>query len=97
MALGAVWTSVEGIAELEVPTVPGATVSLGVLTEDGVFHADAEIVMAGTMAGMHPGSPLSTRTPPPVLAVLLLIVVGGVWGTYGVVAYQLVRIRQEKV
>jgi hypothetical protein len=97
LALGTVWTSVEGIAELEVPTVPGATVSLGVLSEGGVLHADAEIVMAGTMAGMHPESPLSTRTAPPVLAVLLLIVVGGVWGTYGAVAYQLVRIRREKI
>jgi hypothetical protein len=42
----------------------------------------------------HQLGPLSAPTAPPALALALLVVLGGVWATYGFVVYQVVRIRR---
>ena len=57
-------------------------------------EASGEITAPGLPMRHEPG-PLSAPTAPPALALALLVVLGGVWATYGYVVYQIAHIRNR--
>ncbi|MFQ5854304.1 MAG: c-type cytochrome, partial [Anaerolineae bacterium] len=58
----------------------------------GPAKAQGKVKLRGTATLPPVISGLTSPTPPPAFAAILVVVVGGVWATYGYVVYQLVRI-----
>jgi len=96
LVLGTSSTTEDGSAELLIPATAGQTLRVSASFEGGNGLASsqfmAEIQMPGEGAAIPVGV-LSSPTPPPVLAIILLIVLGGIWLTYGAVVFQVFRIR----
>lgn len=102
-------TSVGGDLVLGIPTtiengsvivkIPPGAGTIKVTAEfeggEGLAYAAAssEIAALGQPVDYRP-RPLSSPTPPPTLALLFLLVLGGVWVTYGYVASQVMRFRR---
>ncbi len=97
LVLGAPTTIDDGNAVVKIPATGVETAKVTAMFEggNGLAYAEArsEIAAPGTPMNHRPTG-LSAPTPPPVLALALIVVVGGVWAAYGFVAYQVVRIRQ---
>jgi hypothetical protein len=98
LILGTPLTAEDGSAELIIPATAGQTLRVSASFEGGNGFASsqyqAEIKMPGE-ALTNPVGVLSSPTPPPVLAMILLVVLGGIWLTYGSVVFQVFRIRNE--
>ncbi len=91
-------TMENGSAVVKIPASAGKVVSVKAEFEggDGLAYAVAsnEIEASGQPLEYRPG-PLSSPAPPPSLALLFLILLGGIWITYGYVAYQATRFRHD--
>ncbi len=98
LILGTSLTAGDGSAELIIPATAGQTLRVSASFEGGngftSSQYQAEIKMPGE-AVANPVGVLSSPTPPPVLAIILLVVLGGIWLTYGSVVFQVFRIRNE--
>lgn len=96
LVLGTPLTAEDGSAELMIPGTPGQTLRVSASFEGGNGFASsryqAELTMPGAPAAIPLGA-LSSPTPPPVLAIVLLVVLGGIWLTYATVVFQVFRIR----
>lgn len=98
LVLGSSFTAEDGSAELAIPATAGQTLRVSASFEGGnglaASQYQAEIKMPGE-AVVNPVGVLSSPTPPPALAIILLVVLGGIWITYGGVVFQVFRIRNE--
>lgn len=100
LELGSPITTEDGTAVLNISTTPGQALQVSAAFEGGSGYGFSEYSAEITMPGepvTNPIGPLSSPTPPPVLALILLIVLGGIWITYGSVVYQVFRIRSGGV
>lgn len=92
-------TTVEnGSAVVKIPASAGKVMRVTAEFEGG----DGLAYAAASNEVEVPGQPveyrlrgLSAPAPPPTLALLFLILLGGIWITYGYVAYQALRFRQD--
>ena len=95
LEIGAPITAEDGSAVVMVPALSGQRLEVSAQFAGGgglsFVQNSAEITMSGAPSA-HPLGALSSPTPPPILALILLIVLGGIWATYGLVAYQVFRI-----
>lgn len=100
LELGSPITREDGTAVLKISAAPGQSLLISAAFEGGnglgFSEFSSEITMPGDPETTPIGS-LSSPTPPPVLALILLIVLGGIWVTYGTVVYQVFRIRSGGV
>mgnify|MGYP000280096466 CR=1 FL=1 len=98
LVLGRPTTMEDGGAVVKIPATGSEAIRVTAAFEggDGLAYAEAygEITAPGQPMAHQPG-PLAAPTAPPALALTLLIVLGGVWTTYGFVVVQLVRIRRR--
>ncbi len=96
MKVGESHTDRRGVATLAYQAAPGQVVRLeavfGGSTELQASQATASVALSAGEAPKPPGS-LITPYPPLVPTLLLILVVSGVWLTYGFVLYQLYRIK----
>jgi hypothetical protein len=99
LVLGTPTTIQNGSAVLKIPATGSETMNVTAAFEggNGLAYAEAskEIIAPGAPMEHQPGA-LSTPSAPPALALALLVVLGGVWVTYGFVVHQVVRIRQAQ-
>ncbi len=98
LMLGAPTTIENGSAALKIPATASERLRVTAAFEGGNGLAYTEATSEITVPGLpmqHLPGPLSTATAPPTLALALLVVLGGVWATYGFVVYQVVRIRRS--
>lgn len=98
LEIGAPVTVEDGSAALMIPAVGGQKLEVSALFEGGNGLSFAQNSAEFTMPGVpvvNPVGALSSPTPPPVLALVLFLVLGGIWATYGVVAYQVFLIRKK--
>lgn len=97
LVLGTPTTIDNGSAVVKIPTVGSETLKVTAAFEggNGIAYSDAyaEITAPG-LPMQHQPAPLSAPTAPPALAIAILIVLGGVWAAYAVVAGQIVGIRR---
>ncbi len=99
LVLGAPTTMEGGSAVLKIPATGSEKLRITASFEGGYGFAYAEASSETTAPGLpmrHEPGPLSAPTAPPALALALLVVLGGVWATYGFVVYQIVRIRRSE-
>lgn len=97
LVLGSPTTMQDGSAVVKIPATGGEHLQVTALFEGGNGLAYAEAANTITASGppmQHQPGALSAPTAPPALALALLIVLGGVWATYGFVGYQVLRIRR---
>ena len=98
LVFGAPTTMENGSAVVKIPATGGARLKVTAIYEGGSGFAysetSGEIISPGLPMEHRPGG-LSAPTAPPALALALLVVLGGVWATYGFVVYQIVRIRRS--
>lgn len=92
-------TTIEnGSAVVKIPASAGKTLNVTAEFEGGEGLAYAassdEIETPGQPTEYHPRS-LSSPTPSPTLALLFLVLLGGIWVTYGYIAYQAIRFRYD--
>lgn len=95
--LGTWVTAGDGSAVVSLPAVAGQALEVSAEFEGGNGIAFTKIAAALTVPGVpatYPIGALSSATPPPVLALILVLVLGGVWAAYGMVAYQVFRIQK---
>lgn len=97
LALAAAATMQDGSAVVRIPATSAEklqiTASFEGNDELGYAQASGEITVPGAPME-HPLGALSMPTAPPVMAMTLLVVLGGIWATYGFVVFQMFRIRQ---
>ncbi len=97
LEIGAPMTMEDGSAALMIPAVGGQKllVSAEFVGGNGLSFAQnsAEITLSGIPA-VNPIGALSAAAPPPILALILLIVLGSIWAVYGTVVYQVFRIQK---
>jgi hypothetical protein len=97
LVLGAPTTMDSGSAVVKIPATGSERLRVTAAFEGGnglaYGEASSEIIAPGPPMEHRPGA-LSAPTAPPTLALTLLVVLGGVWATYGYVVYQVVRIRR---
>lgn len=91
-------TMEDGSAVVRIPATGANAMRITAYFEggDGLAYSESQAdatLSAGQME--HPLGQLSARTAPPVLALALIVVLGGVWATYGFVVYQVALIRRE--
>jgi hypothetical protein len=97
LELGTLVTGDDGSALVSIPAVAGQDLEVTAESEGGNGIGFTRVAANLTVPGVpdaHPVGALSSATPPPILALILLIVLGGVWATYGAVVYQVFRIRE---
>jgi len=90
-------TMENGSAVVKIPARGSEQVKVTASFEGGNGFAYAEAsgeIAAPGQPMEHQPSALSAPTAPPVLALALLMVLGGVWATYGYVVYQVICIRR---
>ena len=99
LVLGTPTTMEGGSAIVKIPATGSEHLKITAAFEggNGLAYAEAssEITAPGLPMEHQPGA-LSAPTAPPTLALALLVVLGGVWATYGFVVYQVVRIRRAR-
>lgn len=98
LVLGRPTTMENGSAVVKIPATGGETIKVTAAFEGGGGLAYSEDEQAITVPGPvmeHELGPLAAPTPPPVLALILLVVLGGVWAAYGFVVVQLVGLRRR--
>ena len=99
LELGTPVTVEDGSAVFVIPAVSGQKLVVSALFEGGnglsFAQNSGEITMPGAPVA-HPLGALSSPTAPPVLALILLVVLGGIWATYGMVVFQVFRIRGDE-
>ena len=98
LVLGTPTTIKNGSAVIKIPATGIESLKVTAAFEGGNGLAYAEASREITVPGvkmMHPLAALSEPTAPPALALALLVVLGGVWLTYGYVVYQIARIRRS--
>jgi hypothetical protein len=99
LVLGSPTTMENGSAVVKIPATGGEQLKVTASFEGGNGLAYAETsgeISAPGAAMEHRPAGLSAPTAPAPLAFGLLIVLGGVWATYGFVVYQVFHIRREK-
>lgn len=98
LELGAPITIDNGSAVIAIPAIPGRTLKVFAQFEGGggfgFAETSAEISGPEESVEYVPSS-LSSPTPPLSLALILLVVLGGVWATFGAVLYQVFRIQRS--
>lgn len=96
--LGAPITISDGSAVINIAAAPGQTLKIAAQFEGGsgfgFSETSAEITAPG-VAVEHSLGALASPNPPLLLALTLLIVLGGVWATYGSALYQVFRIKRN--
>ncbi|MBI3160082.1 MAG: hypothetical protein HYZ26_10845 [Chloroflexi bacterium] len=97
--LGAPVTMDDGSAVMRIPAAGNQEIWVTASFEggNGLAYAETSARLAVTGTPMeHPLGALSSPAPPLVLALTLLVVLGGIWATYGYVFYQVGRIGKEQ-
>ena len=98
LELGTPITINDGSAVIAIPITPGQILQIAAQFEGegglGFSEASTEISGSGEAAEYVP-SALASPSPPPLLALILLIVLGGVWAIFGSALYQVFRITQN--
>jgi len=99
LEVGAPQTMEDGsVAQLIPAAAPGQSLRVTALFDGGNGFGFSQHESTMTMPGLPPAVPLgalSAPTPPPVLALILLIVLASIWAMYGLVVYQVWRFREE--
>lgn len=99
LRLGPVKTDQAGVASVTVTATPGQKVEVtAVFPGDNTFarsegSASLDLPPAPEPVKRPPGG-LITPYPNPIHVLLLTLIVGGVWLTYGTIAYTLIRIKR---
>ncbi len=97
LVLGTPSTMDDGSTVIKIPATGGQELRVTAAFEggNGLAYTEAAGTIAAPGAAMeHPVDALSAPTAPPALALILFVVLGGVWLTYGFVVYQILRIRR---
>jgi hypothetical protein len=95
LVLGTPTTMESGSAVVKIPATGSEKLKVTAAFEggNGLAYAEASSeISAPGLPMQHPPGALADPTAPPALALALLVVLGGVWATYGFVTYQVVRI-----
>ena len=95
LELGTWVTAANGSAVVAIPSMAGQTLEVSAEFAGGNGGGSTQVTANLTLPGLPAALPigaLSSATPPLVLALILVIVLGGVWAAYGSVAYQVFRI-----
>ena len=98
LELGAPLTMADGTAVARVPATGQDDVRVTAVYEGGAGRAYAETTESVRVERQpmdHRPPSLSQPTAPPVLAVSLLLVLGGIWSTYAYVVWQVLRLRES--
>ena len=97
IVVGVPVTVVDGTAAWMIPALAGQKLQVSAVFQggNGLGYAQniAEITMPGAPLSVPLGA-LSSPAPPFALALMLVIVVGSIWVTFGFVAYQVFSIRK---
>lgn len=86
-----------GSAVVKIPAGAGKILSVTAEFEGGsglAYAADTSEIEAPGQPVEYRPSPLASPSPPPSLALLILLLLGAVWISYAYVAYQVMRFRQ---
>lgn len=100
LRLGPVMTNQEGVATVVVPAKPGQKIEVSAIFAGSATLARSESSTSVDLppspeAGRRPPGGLTTPYPNPLHVLLIVVIVGGVWVTYGTVVYTLFRIKRE--
>ena len=98
LELGSIVTTDDGSAVVSIPAVIGQTLYMTAEFDGGNGFGFTRVASSFTVQGIpdpYPIGDLSSATPPFVLALVLFIVLGGIWATYGTVVYQVFLIRKN--
>jgi hypothetical protein len=93
--LGTWVTAADGSAAVAIPSMAGQTLEVSAEFAGGNGVGSTQVTANLTVPGVpavHPIGALSSATPPPMLALLLVIVLGSIWAVYGTVVFQVFRI-----
>ncbi len=97
LELGGPITIENGSAVIAIPAMPGKTLKVTAQFEGGGgfgFAQTSAEISASEESVVYVPSALSSPTPPLSLALILFVVLGGVWAVFGTVLYQVFRIQR---
>jgi len=98
LELGAPITIDNGSAVIAIPAAPGKVLKVSAQFEGGggFGFAETSAEISGSEESVkYVPSALSSPTPPLSLALILLVVLGGVWAIFGSVLYQVFQIKRS--
>lgn len=98
LELGAPITIDNGSAVIAIPAIPGQVLKVSAQFEGGggFGFAETSTEISGPEESVeYVPNALSSPTPPLSLALILFVVLGGVWATFGTVLYQVFRIQRS--
>jgi len=97
LELGAPITIDNGSAVIAIPTTPGQVLKVSAQFEGGggLGFAETSAEISGPEESVqYVPNAISSPTPPLSLALILIVVLGGVWAVFGSVLYQVFRIQR---